>query len=115
MRGPRRRQLEAAEDVVLGDVAADPHEIAPARVAHDEVEVGDPAGQRLGLDRPAPERQPRRPRPRRPPIGGHRVSPSRARVRAAAAVIIRSAIIASMAMQAPATSPAPTSARVSAM
>ena len=33
VRRPRRRQLEAADDVVLGDVAADPHEIAAAGVA----------------------------------------------------------------------------------
>ena len=65
MRRPRRGELEAPDDVVLGDVAADPHQIAPPGVAHHEVEVGDPARQRLGLDRPGPERQARGPRPRR--------------------------------------------------
>ncbi len=105
-------ELEGAHDVVLGDVAADAHEVAAAGVLDGEVEVGDAAGERLGVDRAGPDRQ------RRGEAAGgvgHRSRPRRARVRAAARVIRRSAIMAIIATQRPAVRPWPTLARVSAM
>ncbi len=57
--GAAGRQLVEAQDVVVRDVGAQPHDMGPGGVVDPVVAVGQPAGQRGDGDAPAPAAQPR--------------------------------------------------------
>jgi hypothetical protein len=57
VRRAARRQLVPPQDVVHGDVVADPDEAAPLPVVDYEVGVSDPAAHRLRGHGPAPDRE----------------------------------------------------------
>ena len=59
MRRPGRGQLVHAIHPVQGNVLADAHNIALAGIVDREVDVGDPAAERLGCDIALPARETR--------------------------------------------------------